>query len=179
MTRKLGKNMKTYNIVLWLANERLRKIISLTETKYKIAIDNAVELFNSVSNRSVNNQKKITSYEVIDNLGTSEIHITLQSASTLTNPNKSLKVFSTALTHGSLKDLVANGSLFRGRSTTIEIVGDKIEFTDEVLINILIHCTIRNHLKDKELLDAAKSAVKEKLGEEYLNQILKSVGTNL
>lgn len=179
MTRKLGQNIKTYNIVLWLANERLRKIISLTETKYKIAIENAVALFNTVSNRSTNNQKEITSYEVIDNLGASEIHITLQSTSTLTNPNKSLKVFSTALTHGSLKDLVVNGSLFRGRSTTIETIDDEVEFTNEALINILFHCALRNNLKDKELFDTAKSAVKEKLGEERLNQILKSLDTNL
>lgn len=153
--------MYKYNLVLWLADESLRKEIDLHSEEYQeylkaIEVD-AVEHYNSVSRRS-KNYKEIKDCKVVNNAGVSEIRLTLESAAVLNTPNRALREFSSFLANGALSGLVRYGSLLRGTSEKVE--SPIVELTDEGLLQIIIKVVFRNSKQDRDLLQKVKDVVK-------------------
>lgn len=133
--------MPKYSIILWLSSPSLRKEIDLRT--FTNELNDAKKFYNSVSEKSQKNIKKITLMEIRE----SEIRVELTSMVRLTKPIIALKTFSHYLaSKTNLSALVRKRALWRGTST--EILEQENYISSEAILTKVVHLAFSSKPED-------------------------------
>lgn len=134
-----------YDIVFYLANERMRQELDLRE--WEALFLDAKWRYNEVGGTTARNKKRIDSLEVEAHF----LRIRLLSEISLATPTLALRPFSQYLVRNNpefAQQAVINGALFRGRAQ--EIRREATEITDSEVIKRLVDLVIKPKKSEAE-----------------------------